>query len=152
MQKPPRDPRESVFSPDVRTLILMAVLIECPIFLWVFFQSQPDMELARTRVFFMFVFIELIIAVNFRSLRYSLIQAPPHKWLLLAIAWELVLIVVLMQFPAVREGLGIGLPSASDLGIILALGVGIAIAIELAKIKFRTKESTRNAAAYAERG
>jgi len=152
MQKPPRDPRESVFSPDVRTLILMAVLIECPIFLWVFFQSLPDMELARTRVFFMFVFIELIIAVNFRSLRYSLIQAPPHKWLLLAIAWELVLIVVLMQFPAVREGLGIGLPSASDLGIILALGVGIAIAIELAKIKFRTKESTRNAAAYVERG
>jgi Ca2+-transporting ATPase len=151
MQKPPRDPRESVFSPDVRTLILMAVLIECPIFLWVFFQSLPDMELARTRVFFMFVFIELIIAVNFRSLRYSLIQAPPHKWLLLAIAWELVLIVVLMQFPAVREGLGIGLPSASDLGIILALGVGIAIAIELAKIKFRTKESTRDVPAYAER-
>ena len=152
MQKPPRDPRESVFSPDVRTLILMAVLIECPIFLWMFFQSLPDMELARTRVFFMFVFIELIIAVNFRSLRYSLIQAPPHKWLLLAIAWELVLILVLMQFPAVREGLGIGLPSASDLGIILALGVGIAIAIELAKMKFRTKESTRNVAAYAERG
>jgi len=152
MQKPPRDPRESVFSPDVRTLILMAVLIECPIFLWVFFQSLPDMELARTRVFFMFVFIELIIAVNFRSLRYSLIQAPPHKWLLLAIAWELVLIVVLMQFPAVREGLGIGLPSASDLGIILALGVGIAIAIELAKIKFRTKESPRKVAAYVERG
>ena len=152
MQKPPRDPRESVFSPDVRTLILMAVLIECPIFLWMFFQSQPDMELARTRVFFMFVFIELIIAVNFRSLRYSLIQAPPHKWLLLAIAWELVLIVVLIQFPAVREGLGIGVPSAFDLGIILALGVGIAIAIELAKIAFRTKESTRNVAAYAQRG
>jgi Ca2+-transporting ATPase len=152
MQKPPRDPRESVFSPDVRTLILMAVLIECPIFLWMFFQSQPDMELARTRVFFMFVFIELIIAVNFRSLRYSLIQAPPHKWLLLAIAWELVLVVVLIQFPAVREGFGIGAPSAFDLGIILALGVGIAIAIELAKIAFRTKESTRNVAAYAQRG
>ena len=152
MQKPPRDPRESVFSPDVRTLILMAVLIECPIFLWMFFQSQPDMELARTRVFFMFVFIELIIAVNFRSLRYSLIQAPPHKWLLLAIAWELVLIVVLIQFPAVRDGFGIGAPSAFDLGVILALGVGIAIAIEFAKIAFRTKESTRNVAAYAQRG
>jgi len=152
MQKPPRDPRESVFSPDVRALILMAVLIECPIFLWMFFQSQPDMELARTRVFFMFVFIELIIAINFRSLRYSLIQAPPHKWLLLAIAWELVLIIVLIQFPAVREGFGIGAPSAFDLGMILALGVGIAIAIELAKIKFRTKESTRDVAAYAQRG
>jgi Ca2+-transporting ATPase len=152
MQKPPRDPRESVFSPDVRALILMAVLIECPIFLWMFFQSQPDMELARTRVFFMFVFIELIIAINFRSLRYSLIQAPPHKWLMLAIVWELVLIVVLMQFPAVLDGFGIRMPSAFDLGVILALGVGIAMAIELAKIAFRTKESTRNVAAYAQRG
>jgi P-type Ca2+ transporter type 2C len=152
MEKPPRDPRESVFSRDVRTLILMAVLIECPIFLWMFFQSQPDMELARTRVFFMFVFIELIIAINFRSLRYSLIQAPPHKWLLLAIVWELVLIVVLIQFPAVLDGFGIRMPSAFDLGLILALGVGIAIAIELAKIAFRTKESTRNVAAYAQRG
>jgi P-type Ca2+ transporter type 2C len=141
-----------VFSKDIRTLILMAVIIECPIFLWMFFRSQPDMELARTLVFFMFVFIELIIAVNFRSLRYSLIQAPPHKWLLIAIVWELVLIAVLIQFPAVRDAFGITMPSASDLGMIFALGVGIVIAIELAKVAFRTNRSTRSMAAYAERG
>ena len=138
MQRPPRDPRESVFSKDIRTLILMAVIIECPIFLWMFFRSQPDMELARTQIFFMFVFIELIIAVNFRSLRYSLVQAPPHKWLLIAIAWELALIVVLIQFPAVRNAFGITMPSASDLGMIFALGVGIVIVIEVAKVAFRT--------------
>jgi P-type Ca2+ transporter type 2C len=152
MQRAPRDPRESVFSKDIRTLILMAVIIECPIFLWMFFRSQPDMELARTLVFFMFVFIELIIAVNFRSLRYSLIQAPPHKWLLIAIVWELVLIAVLIQFPAVRDAFGITMPSTSDLGMIFALGVGIVIAIELAKVAFRTNRSTRSIAAYAERG
>jgi P-type Ca2+ transporter type 2C len=152
MQRPPRDPRESVFSKDVRMLILMAVIIECPIFLWMFFQSQPDMELARTRVFFMFVFIELIIAVNFRSLRYSLLQAPPHKWLLIAIAWELALIVVLMQFPAVRNAFGITMPSASDLGIIVALGVGIVIVIEMAKAGFRTTARGRTITAYGERG
>jgi P-type Ca2+ transporter type 2C len=140
MQRPPRDPRESVFSTDVRTLILMAVLIECPIFLWMFFQSQPDMELARTRIFFMFVFIELIIAVNFRSLRYSLIQAPPHKWLLLAIFWELVLIFVLMQFPGVLSAFGITVPSVADLLLILGLGLGIVIVIEMAKAVFRKKE------------
>jgi Ca2+-transporting ATPase len=152
MQKPPRNPRESVFSPDVRLLILMAVIIECPIFLWMFFQSQPDMELARTRVFFMFVFIELIIAINFRSLTYSIIQTPPHKWLVLAIVWELALIIGLIQFPAVRTAFGIAMPSATDLWTILALGLGIVIAIELAKAAFRTKERTRNMAAYLERG
>ena len=152
MRKPPRNPRESVFSADVRMLILMAVIIECPIFLWMFFQSQPDMELARTRIFFMFVFIELIIAINFRSLTYSIIQTPPHKWLLLAIVWELALILVLIQLPAVRKAFGIAMPSASDLWIILALGCGIVIAIEMAKAVFRTKDRTRSMGAYAERG
>jgi Ca2+-transporting ATPase len=117
-----------------------------------FFRAQPDMELARTQIFFMFVFIELIIAINFRSLRYSLIQAPPHKWLLIAIAWELVLIVVLMQFPAVRNAFGIAMPSASDLGLIFALGVGIVIVIEVAKAAFRTTTRSRTMSAYAERG
>jgi len=140
MRKPPRDPRESVFSRDVRTLILMAVLIECPIFLWMFFQTQPDMELARTRIFFMFVIIELIIAINFRSLSYSLIQAPPHKWLLLAITWELGLIAALIPLPAVRNAFGITMPSASDLGIILILGLIVVIAIEIVKVAFRAKE------------
>jgi Ca2+-transporting ATPase len=140
MRKPPRNPRESVFSKDVRILILMAVLIECPLFLWMFFQSQPDMELARTRVFFMFVFVELIIAINFRSLRYGLIQAPPHKWLLLAIAWELGLIALLIQLPAVRDAFGITMPSASDIGIIVGLSIIVAVAIEIAKFVFRTKE------------
>jgi Ca2+-transporting ATPase len=140
MRKPPRNPRESVFSKDVRTLILMAVLIECPLFLWMFFQSQPDMELARTRVFFMFVFVELIIAINFRSLRYGLVQAPPHKWLVLAIAWELGLIAVLIQLPAVRDAFGITMPPASDIGMIAGLGITVAVAIEIAKFLFRTKE------------
>jgi len=98
------------------------------------------MELARTRVFFMFVFVELIIAINFRSLRYGLIQAPPHKWLVLAIAWELGLIAVLIQFPAVRDAFGIAMPSASDIGMIVGLGVIVAVAIEVAKFVFRTKE------------
>ena len=140
MRKPPRNPRESVFSKDMRTLILMAILIECPIFLWMFFSSQPDMELARTRIFFMFVLVELIIAINFRSLRYGLIQAPPHKWLLLAIAWELLLIAGLIQLPAVRDAFGIGMPSASDLGIIVAFSVVVAIAIEIAKFVFRRND------------
>jgi Ca2+-transporting ATPase len=130
----------------------MAVIIECPIFLWMFFRSQPDMELARTLVFFMFVFIELIIAINFRSLRYSLIQAPPHKWLLLAIGWELALIAVLIQFPAVRNAFGITMPSISDFGLIFALGVGIVVVIEMAKAAFRSTTRGRAMTVYAERG
>ena len=88
----------------------------------------------------MFVFVELIIAINFRSLRYGLIQAPPHKWLLVAIAWELGLIALLIQLSAVRDAFGITMPTASDIGIIVGLGITVAVAIEIAKFVFRKKE------------
>ncbi|MBI2161309.1 MAG: cation-translocating P-type ATPase [Candidatus Rokubacteria bacterium] len=143
MQRPPRDPKESVFSRDVRTLILMGVLIECPIFLWVFIQNFANLEVARTKVFFLFVIIELMLAINFRSLRFSLVQAPPHKWLLLAIGWELAMIAGLIQLPAVRDAFGITLPTMRDLFLIVALGVGIMATIEVTKGVLRAKTAAR---------
>ena len=137
MQRPPRDPRESIFSRDVRLLILLGVLIECPIFLWIYYSNQADIEVARTKVFLLFVFVELLIATSFRSLRLSLFQAPPHKWLLLAIGWELLLLGVLLQFAAVRETFGIAMPTGSDLAMALAVSAFVVAAIEASKAYLR---------------
>lgn len=139
MERPPRDPKESVFSLDVRAFVLLAILIECPIFLWIFYHEFHNIVHARTEIFFMFVVIELIIAVNFRSMRYSIFKAFPHKWLLLAIAWELLLITVLIQFPAIRGAFGIVRPSASDIGMILGIGLIILISMEIVKAILRAK-------------
>lgn len=138
MQRPPRDPQESVFSRDVRVLVLLGVLVECPLFLWVYFDNFADIEAARTKIFLMFVVVELIIVMCFRSLRYSLFEAPPHKWLLLAIGWELALLGVLIQFPSVRDAFGIATPTWSDLGMVVAVGVLIVATIELAKAFLRS--------------
>jgi Ca2+-transporting ATPase len=137
MQRPPRDPKESVFSRDVRVLVLLGVLIECPIFLWIYFDNFADIEAARTKIFLMFVFVELIIVMSFRSLRYSLFEAPPHKWLLLAIGWELVLLGVLIQFPSVRGAFGITMPTWPDLAMVLAASIFVLVAIEIAKAWLR---------------
>jgi len=139
MERPPRNPKESVFSWDVRTFVLLAILIECPIFLWIFYDEFHNLVHARTEIFFMFVVIELIIALNFRSMRYSIFKAFPHKWLLLAIAWELVLITVLIQFPAIRGAFGIVTPSASDIGMILGIGLLVLISMEIVKAVLRAK-------------
>ena len=96
-----------------------------------------DIEVARTEVFLMFVIIELILALNFRSLRYSILEAPPHKWLLIAIVWELALLAVLLQFDAVREAFGINMPQWSDVGFVLLLGFGIMVSVEMAKLVLR---------------
>lgn len=130
MERPPRSPQESVFSKEVTTFIILAVIFELPFFLSVFFISQPHMEIARTRMFFMFILIELAISLNFRSLKYSVFRAPPHKWLGLAVVWELILITILIQISSIRKAFGIFVPSIDDLGLIVGFCVLIFIALE----------------------
>jgi len=141
MMRPPRDPKESVFSWDVRVFILLALFIEIPFFFFLFYNELYDITHARTETFFLFIVIELIIALNFRSMRYSIFKAPPHKWLLLALLWEFALIAFLIQLPTIREAFGITKPSASDIGIILVFGVVVFISMEVLKAVLRKKMS-----------
>ncbi|KKL07442.1 hypothetical protein LCGC14_2585970, partial [marine sediment metagenome] len=137
MLRPPRNPRESVFTSDVVSFLARAVILEFPLFIWIFLESLPDLELARTRIFFMFIIIELVIALNCRSLRFSVFKAPPHKWLIIAIFWEIVMIVVLMQIPQIRESFGVSIPSLSDLLLIFGLGLLVFIVMEAMKMALR---------------
>jgi Ca2+-transporting ATPase len=139
MQRPPRDPNESVFSWDVKAFILLALFIEIPFFFFLFYNKLNDITQARTEMFFLFIIIELIIALNFRSMRYSIFKAPPHKWLLLALVWELALVAFLVQFPSVREAFGIIKPTFTDLGIIICFGVIVFISMEVIKAVIRSK-------------
>ncbi len=139
MQRPPRDPRESVFSWDVRAFIVLALFIEIPFFFFLFYHELYNITHARTEIFFLFVIIELIIALNFRSMRYSIFKARPHKWLLLALLWEFALIIFLVQIPSMRDAFGIIKPSISDIGIILAFGVIVFISMEAIKAVIRAK-------------
>jgi Ca2+-transporting ATPase len=101
------------------------------------FANNSDIETARTQIFLLFVLVELIIAMSFRSLRFSVFEAPPHKWLWLAMGWELALLAVLIQFESVRETFGIRMPSWSDLGLALGISALVVAAIELTKAFLR---------------
>lgn len=139
MQRPPRDPKESVFSWDVKAFILLALLIEIPFFFFLFFHDLTDIAHARTEIFFLFIIIELIIAFNFRSMRYSIFNAPPHKWLTIAILSQIVLTAALIQIPAIRDAFGITMPSASDMAMILGFGAVVFISMEVIKAILRKK-------------
>lgn len=139
MQRPPRNPKESVFSWDVRTFILLALFVEIPFFFFVFYEGLRDIQHARTEIFFLFIIVELIIALNFRSMRYSIFQAPPHWWLLLALGWEIALITFLIQFSSVRDAFGVVKPSFSDLKVILGVGGVVFFSMEILKAILRRK-------------
>jgi Ca2+-transporting ATPase len=139
MQRPPRDPRESVFTREVMTFILLALLVEVPFFFWLFFHELGDMEHMRTEMFFLFIVVELVIAMSFRSLKYSIFKAPPHGWLLLSIFWELALVAALLQIPTVREAFGIRLPTLTDLGKVTAISGVVLLSMEALKAFLRRR-------------
>jgi Ca2+-transporting ATPase len=141
MDRPPRNPRESVFSPDVKVFILMALLIETPFFYLLFFHDFADIARARTEIFFLFIIVELVIALNFRSLRYSVFKVPPHRWLILAVLSQVVLIAGLIQIPTIRSSFGVLQPTLPMIGIILGFSAFVFLAMEAVKAVMRKKAS-----------
>jgi Ca2+-transporting ATPase len=49
-----------------------------------FYHDFADMNLRGRRCSSLFIIIEMIIALNFRSMRYSVLKVPPHKWFWIA--------------------------------------------------------------------
>ncbi len=143
MERPPRNPKESIFSGEVKISIFRAIVLEIPFFFALFFMNISQIAHARTLIFFLFIIIELAIALNMRSLRFSVLHAPPHALLVAAVAWEIVLITVLVQFAPVREAFGINLPSLADLGIIVGFAFVIFAVIEALKLIFRKRMEGR---------
>ncbi len=139
MQRSPRDPKESVFSWDVRVFILLALFIEIPFFFFLFYNKLSDITQARTEQLFLFIIIELIIALNFRSMRHSVFKLPPHMWLVLSIISQIVLTAILLQIPSIRDAFGIIKPSLSDLELVIGFGVVVFISMEIVKGILRKK-------------
>ncbi len=147
MQRPPRNPKASIFGLDVTSFLVPAVLIETPFFLFLFFNEFKNITHARTEIFFLFIVVEFVIALNCRSLVYSIFTARPHKWLVAALTWELALIAVLVQIPIVREAFGIQMPSLTDLAVIAGFGAVVFAIIEVTKAVLRRRMLTESARA-----
>ncbi len=137
MQRPPRNPKESIFGWDVTSFILLAVATQCPLYFFIWFHGIGDLVQDRTEIFFLFIIIEFVMALNCRSLIYSVFKAPPHKWLVISVLSQILLTAILIQIPAVRNAFGITYPSSSDVAIILGFGLFQFLAMELVKVFLR---------------
>jgi Ca2+-transporting ATPase len=134
MQRPPREPKESIFAKEVKFFLLLAALVQSPILFGIFIWSLPQgIEIARTRLFLVFVFFELALALNCRSLKYRFFEEKPHKTLVLAVLWEAILILILVSIPLTREALGIVSPGVFEYMLATALCLVTFFSIELLK-------------------
>ena len=142
MKRPPRHPKESVFTKEVKFFLLRAVLIEVPLLLWVFLSSLPQgVEIAQTRLFLVLVFFELILALNCRSLKYTLLDVRPHKFLLLAVLWEALLILILINIPVAQQAFRIAPIGLFEAGLIAGLCLITVLSIEITKRLSRAHEN-----------
>ncbi|MEM2130031.1 MAG: cation-translocating P-type ATPase [Candidatus Bathyarchaeia archaeon] len=134
MKKPPRHPKETVFTREVKSFFLIALLVQCPLLLGVFLASfQIGETIARTRLFLALVFFELALALSCRSLKYTLFEVKPHRFLLLAILWEAMLVLTLISIPMTRQTLGITEIGLFEIGLTIGLFLITLSSIEIAK-------------------
>ena len=110
MSRPPRDPRSSLFTRPVLILMLTggiwSALMLMTLFSWAL-ASGRSLDEAMTMVFAGLVLVEFFKAYNYRSDRRSAFARPfANRWLNLAIAWELALLLAMIYIPLARNFLG----------------------------------------------
>jgi Ca2+-transporting ATPase len=134
MRRPPPKRGEGVLSREVIGFLVMAVLVESPLLITAFYLALPmGIDAARTRLFLLFIAFELVLALNCRSLRHTVLKVRPHKWLVLAVVWELSLITLLVSHPVTRSLLRLTVPTLDDVLWCVAGGLVTLASIEALK-------------------
>ena len=138
MQRPPRDPKESIFSREVKFMLTLIPLVHSPILLYIFISSlNQGVNVARTSLFIMFIFFELVVALNCRSLKYSIFKVKPHKMLSLAVIGSALSTVILFLIPQLRSAFELVMPTLTDIMWATVLSILPIILIEMLKMRFR---------------
>ncbi len=137
MKQPPRDPSKSIFDREVKVVLIVLPLVLSPIILLSFVLSLPEgLAVARTRLFFLFVFFELIVALGSASLRYQIYQVKPHRLLLLTVLSSFMATTLLLH-PALIQAFDLTYIPTSDWLVIGLVSILPLPVIELLKCVLR---------------
>ncbi len=147
MRRKPRDPRAGIFTPRVVLLMLTggiwSTIINFGLFVWAL-KSGRSLAEAMTMTFVTLVLTEFIKAYSFRSDRHSVLHRPfVNKWLNMAIAWELILLVLIVHVPFLERAFGTFNLPWRDWLIAVGLALTISPVLELAKYIARRSSITR---------
>ena len=137
MQRKPRDPRVGVFTRPLVVLLLTGGLwsafVNLTLFAWLLRAGRP-VEHAMAMTFVSLVLIQFFKAYNYRSDRLSVLRRPfANKWLNAAIAWELLLLAVVIYAPFLQGPFGTYSLSAADWAIAAALAFSVVPVLETVK-------------------
>ncbi len=137
MRRPPRDPRESVFSTAMYVAMLGMGLIMfvglMPVF-YVYWQDEGLVK-AQTMVLVSMILFELFRAFSCRSMRFTILHLGflTNPWLILATALSSLLLLAVIYIPAWAKAFHTVPISLGDWGVALAIGAGGFVLVEVGK-------------------
>ena len=137
MRRKPRDPRVGIFTRPVVMMLLTAgvwsALVNVALFTWLLRSGRP-LEEVMAMTFVSLVLIQFFNAYNCRSDRLSIVRRPfANRWLNLAVAWELLLLVVIVYVPFFQRAFGTFSFSPADWMLMIALAFSIVPVLEAVK-------------------
>jgi Ca2+-transporting ATPase len=138
LQRPPRDPNESVFDTRIRYFIVgMAIfitVITLPLYWWMI-NTGFSLDYARTLIFCLIVTFELWSAFAARSEKYSLFKIGPfaNRWLVIAVFSSLALQLAVVYVPFLQPVFNTVPLSLIDWLIIILLSSTALISVEIVK-------------------
>jgi Ca2+-transporting ATPase len=137
MQRPPRSRESGIFTRPVITLIVVggiaSALITLGHFTWAL---SADIVLAEamTMTFATLVLIEFFKAFSYRSDRHSLLEGLlANKWLNLALLWETVMLLLVINVPFLQDAFGTTALTAQEWVRIAILSFLIIPVLEITK-------------------
>jgi Ca2+-transporting ATPase len=148
MERPPRDPHAGVFTRPVVALMALGGVWSAIINLAVFFGALSvgyPVAKAMSMTFVSLVLIQFLKAYNYRSDRNSVFRKPfANKWLNQAIFWELVLLVLTMILPVLRDVFGTSFLTLGEWLFLAAAAGSVVPVLELGKwlIRHRPQENS----------
>ncbi|MDI6847108.1 MAG: cation-translocating P-type ATPase [Candidatus Bathyarchaeia archaeon] len=140
MDRKPRDPKESVFTRDVKVYLSAVPVLMTVLLLggYLFYQpwiSKHNLVEARTQLFTAIVLMELANAVNARSLKYTVFKVGvfKNKFLWIAILSSLGLQSMVLYTPALQGLFDVTYPELFDWAVAIAFTLIVFFSIEVGK-------------------
>ena len=123
MERKPRDPKESVFTRDVKLYLSLVPILMTVLLLFGYFYYHPwegefQLREARTQLLTAMILMELANAIAARSLKYPVIKVGifKNRFLWYAVASSFVLQLVILYTPGLNSVFSVGAPEPLDWG------------------------------------
>ncbi|MFA4872930.1 MAG: cation-translocating P-type ATPase [Patescibacteria group bacterium] len=146
MRRSPRKLTGGIFSRSVVTLMVTggvwSTLVNVGLFVWAL-QSGRDLVASMAMVFVSLVLIQFFKAYSFRSDHYSVLRRPfANRWLNLAIAWELLLLALVIYVPFLQVPFKTVALSYADWAIVAGAAATVVPILEITKGLLRRRETS----------